>query len=108
VDRRPVRDGAAIYCGVVSPGGSLVEDRTAWFLDGARASSRADDEVFLAQRLRELTAGSNLEERVPLDHVAARLGGLLERAHGLSAGVLDGGLWCRDSARRFDRLFKLL
>jgi hypothetical protein len=86
----------------------LVEDRTAWFLDGARRHRREEDEAYLTRRLQELTAGTELADRVPLDHLAARLADLLDRAHDLSAGVLDGGLLHLDAPRRFDRLFKLL
>jgi putative cardiolipin synthase len=86
----------------------LVEDRTAWFLDGARQRRREEDEAYLAGRLRELTAGTELADRIPLDHLAVRLADLLDRAHDLSAGILDGGLLHLDAPQRFDRLFKLL
>jgi putative cardiolipin synthase len=88
--------------------GQLVEDRTAWFLDTARLGERGQDQAFVARRLRELTVGTRVDETIPLDHVALRLTGLLERAYELSAGILDGGLLHRAAPQRFDRLFKLL
>jgi phosphatidylserine/phosphatidylglycerophosphate/cardiolipin synthase-like enzyme len=87
---------------------ALVVDRTDWFLDGARLRQRQEDEAFLARRLQEMTAGTELADRLPLDHLAARLAGILDRAHELSAEILYGGLFHRDAPRRFDRLFKLL
>jgi hypothetical protein len=61
----------------------------------------------MARRLRGLTAATGLDEQVPLDHVAARLAGILERAHELAAGILDGGLTHLMAPRRFNRLFKV-
>lgn len=87
---------------------TMVEDRTVWFTDAARAETRAEDQAFVARRLRELTAGTELDERMPVEHPAARLSGVFDRAYELGAGILGGGLLQLGAPRRFDRLFKVL